>query len=87
MPELGGGGVSLIRAMPESKRLFSTDALPEIHLTIPCQALSHPWMGVLLTEGETKANYSRCAATLVGEFILSSPLNFSFLFRLEATSS
>ena len=37
------------------------------HLTIPCQDLSHPWMGLLLTEGETKANYSRCAATLVGE--------------------
>ena len=31
MPELGGGGggVSLIWAMPESKRLFSMDAFPK----------------------------------------------------------
>ena len=43
------------------------------HLTIPCQALSHPWLGLLLTEGESKANYSRCAATLVGELIVSPP--------------
>ena len=30
-----------------------------------CQAVEHPWLGLLLTEGETRANYSRCAATMV----------------------
>ena len=27
--------------------------------------MDYPWMGLLLTEGETQAKYSRCAATLV----------------------
>ena len=49
------------------------------HLTIPCQDLSHPWIGLLLVEGETRVNYSRCAATLVGDNF------YSILFhRLEA---
>ena len=39
------------------------------HLAIFCQAMDHPWMGLLLTEGETRANYSRCAATMVSEII------------------
>merc|ERR1719458_169074 len=30
------------------------------------EALDHPWMGLLLTEGETRANYSRCATTMIG---------------------
>ena len=34
-------------------------------LTIFCQALSHPWLGLLLIDGETEPRYSRCAATLV----------------------
>ena len=33
--------------------------------TIFCQALSHPWLGLLLIDGETEPRYSRCAATLV----------------------
>ena len=35
-------------------------------------------MGLLLTEGETKANYSKCAAILVVEYILLLFLNFVF---------
>ena len=31
--------------------------------------MDHPWMGLLLTEGETQAKYSRCAATLVDKGI------------------
>ena len=27
--------------------------------------MDHPWVGLLLMEGETQAEYSRCAATLV----------------------
>ena len=29
------------------------------------QATDHPWLGLLLTGGESKANYSRCATTMV----------------------
>ena len=56
------------------------------HLSIFCQAMDHPWMGLLLTEGETQAKYSRCAATLVDKDInyFSDFLSFP---RLEATSS
>ena len=38
---------------------------------ICCQALNHPWMGLLLTEGETSGKYSRCAATMVRQIISS----------------
>ena len=39
--------------------------------------MDHPWMGLLLTEGETQAKYSRCAATLVDKDI-----NFFLIFSL-----
>ena len=38
-------------------------------------------MGLLLTEGETRANYSRCAATMVGEII------FRFTFSSQIGSN
>ena len=43
----------------------------------PVQALSHPWLGLLLSEGETRVNYSRCAATLVGDNFYSISILFT----------
>ena len=40
--------------------------------------MDHPWMGLLLMEGETQAEYSRCAATLVDKCIIFFLLIFLF---------
>ena len=39
--------------------------------------MDHPWVGLLLMEGETQAEYSRCAATLVDKCIIFFFTDFS----------